>query len=323
MDQVWNLSISLTSPINNKCVYLLNLQSINDYLLLPENLYINEKRIFKSNLDELPLSSINRITSFLRIMPDFFIGGVQKGGTTSLYSAITQHPQIIPAKFKEVFFYGNDEQYKLGLSHYRQFFATNMYKSYRRLKAGKEVYTLDASTNTFENPKVPSRILKNNPKAKVIFIFRNPVDRTFSHYNMALKKGWELADLRNALDLEEKRLEIGRQISEKSGKYNFIYYRLGYKERSKYINSLKFWFNEFPRENILILSSEEFFKEPQKVFNEVCDFLALDKIQNVKFEKLNEGNGQAINPEIRAELANYFKSYNEEFYTLTGEKFNW
>jgi hypothetical protein len=264
-----------------------------------------------------------RATSFLRITPDFFIGGSQKGGTTSLYAALIQHPQIIPGKFKEVFYYGNSDNYKNGLSHYKQFFATSFHKKNKENKSGKRALTVDASTNTFESIEAPKRIWKDNPNAKIIFILRNPAERAYSHYKMSFKRKWDLTSFEKALELEEARIEEGKKQSVNYSGHNYAFQRLGYKSRGRYVTYLKNWYKEFPKENILVLNSESFFSDPQKAYNSICEFLKIETGIKVNFDKLNEGSGEKMEESTRIELINYFKPYNEELFTLLNTRYDW
>lgn len=287
------------------------------------DLLYNTKELYKSDLDLLNLSAFCRATSFLRITPDFFLGGAQKGGTTSLYAALTQHPQIIPGKFKEVFYYGNSDNYRKGLSHYKQFFATAYHKTVKQSNLSKRVLAIDASTNTFESTEAPKRILKDNPSAKVIFILRNPVERAYSHYKMSHKRGWDLASFEKALELEEARIEDGKKQSVNYSGHNYAFQRLGYKSRGLYVNYLKNWYKEFPKENILVVSSERFFANPQQVFDSICEFLWIETAVKVNFDKMNEGSGEKMDTKTRESLQNYFKPYNEELFTLLNTRYDW
>jgi hypothetical protein len=303
---------------------LLNLQKLKQKTVLMErsDLLYSTKNFYQPNSDLLNLSTICRLTSFLRITPDFFIGGVQKGGTTSLYAALIHHPQIIPGKFKEVYYYGNNANYSKGLAHYKQFFATSFYKKSLEKKSGKPAITLDATTNTFENKEAPERILKDNPNAKIIFILRDPVERAFSHYKMAKKKGWEKATFEQALELEEARIADGAERAKEFSGHNYAFQRLGYRSRSTYINSMTNWFYNFPKKNILVLNAESFFSDPQSNFDKVCDFLGIERTK-VRFEKLNEGSTEKMSEITRADLKNYFKPHNEELFKLLNTRYDW
>ena len=81
-----------------------------------EDLLYNPEKVYRLQMDYTP-PLICKLSSFLRTEPNFFIGGVQKGGTTSLYYSLIQHPQIIAAKTKETFYYGTAPHYQKGLSY--------------------------------------------------------------------------------------------------------------------------------------------------------------------------------------------------------------
>src|SRR5436305_2012500 len=67
-------------------------------------------------------------TSWMRLMPDFIIIGVQKGGTTSLYNYLVEHPGIAPIYIKEPHFF--DLYYSKGPAWYRSHFPTSLQKYY-------------------------------------------------------------------------------------------------------------------------------------------------------------------------------------------------
>lgn len=289
---------------------------------MPEDLLYKAEKVYRLKMDYTP-SLICKLTSFMRTQPDFFIGGVQKGGTTSLYYSLIQHPQIIAGKTKETFYYGTTPHYEKGLGYYKQFFGTGLQKSFKKMSVGKKVLTVDGSTNTFDSKEAPQRILKDNPDAKMIFIFRNPVDRAYSHYKMAVKLGWEQADFEKALELEEKRIADGTTHPLSVPNHNFAYQRLGYKARGLYAPTLKHWLKEFPEKNIFMTSSDEFFANPPVVFDNLCGFLGIETKVKVKFEKLNEGSSGKMNAQTQKYLQEYFKPHNEELFRLLNKKFDW
>ena len=77
-----------------------------------------------------------QLTSSLRLLPDFLIIGAQKGGTTSLYNYLIEHPNILAARKKEVHFF--DQHSQRGVSWYRSHFATTTHKQYlEQVQQGK------------------------------------------------------------------------------------------------------------------------------------------------------------------------------------------
>lgn len=289
---------------------------------MQNELFYDERLVFDKQ-EAIVSTPLARATSFLRVMPDFFVIGVQKGGTTSLYDSLLQHPQIIPSKTKEMFYYGNDSHYAKGIYYYKQFFATKIYKNFQSVKRKMRVYSVDASTDTFENWQAPSRILANNEEAKIILLFRNPVHRAFSHYKFSVKKGFESADFEKALELEEERIKTAQNNKLADKHYNYVFYSLGYRSRGIYCESVLNWIKTIPKNNIYINSSEEYFEHPKKVFYEISDFLGIKNCDAIKFNKLNEGSSEKMKPETFNYLNEFYKPYNEKLFKLINKNFNW
>ncbi len=137
-------------------------------------------------------------------LPDFIIIGAQKSGTTSLYSYLSQHPQLLPSIHKAVHFFdgGLDESadnFEKGEAWYRAHFQLRMHAHER---------TFEASPLYIFNPLAPKRIYDLVPEAKIIAVLRNPTERAISQYFH--EKGGKNRDplsIREALREEETRLK--------------------------------------------------------------------------------------------------------------------
>lgn len=283
---------------------------------MKNDLLYNSELVFTPDVDFIKPAAIWRLTSFLRIKPDFFIGGVQKGGTTSLYYALIQHPHILRSKNKEIFYYGSTAAYEKGPAYYKQFFGTVFYKKLNEIRFGKPMLCMDASTNTIDSKEAPHRIIKDNPKAKIIFILRDPTERAFSNYKMAVRLNWEYADFEKALELEDERIKNRPEN-------NYCYERLGYRSRGIYVNHLKNWYSVMKSENILVIGSEDFFLDPENEFNKITDFLGLERAKNINFEKQNVGKAEKMDPETKIKLNEFYKPYNEELFKFLNRRFDW
>src|SRR2546421_10257710 len=84
-----------------------------------------------------------QLTSSLRLLPDFVIIGAQKGGTTSLYSYLIEHPNIIAARMKEVHFF--DQHFHKGIDWYRGHFPMALQKYYMEQVQKKNIITGEGS----------------------------------------------------------------------------------------------------------------------------------------------------------------------------------
>jgi len=105
----------------------------------------------------------NRLTNYIRALPNFLIIGVPRGGTTSLFNYLIQHPLINPPLWKEVDFFGTN--FNKGIQWYKSFFPLRK----------KGYLTGEASPNYLYHKLAPRRISETIPKAKIIALLRNPV----------------------------------------------------------------------------------------------------------------------------------------------------
>src|SRR5690242_9212671 len=112
------------------------------------------------------LKTYREITSPIRLMPNFIIIGVQKGGTTSLYNYLIEHTNIVPASMKEVHFF--DRNYQKGPSWYRAHFPSFMHKYYAETLCRRHFLTGEASPYYLFHPHAPRRIAQLLPQVKLI-----------------------------------------------------------------------------------------------------------------------------------------------------------
>ncbi len=105
-------------------------------------------------------------------LPDFVIIGAHKGGTTSLYHLLTQHPHVERAPVKELHFFNRPKRFDKGIEWYRQCFPQP------RWKDGRRTITGEATPYYLFHPHAAERMAEAIPQARLIALLRNPVDRT-------------------------------------------------------------------------------------------------------------------------------------------------
>ena len=125
------------------------------------------------------------ITAPLRVLPDFFVIGVVRSGTTSLYHYLDEHPCITKSAYDELGFF--DDNYHLGLNWYRSMFPTKSHKEKIIKKFGKFL-TYDVTPFYIYNKISVERIFKAFPNSKIIAVLRNPIDRAYSNYFLGDQK---------------------------------------------------------------------------------------------------------------------------------------
>ena len=90
-----------------------------------------------------------------------------------------------------------------------------------------------------------------------------------------------------------------------------------------YIKFLEKWMTIFPKEQFLILKTEEFNINPVNVMQHILKFLDLPDYQIPDYQKLNIGSYPDIKDSIRQKLSNFFRPHNQKLEEYLGMKFNW
>jgi len=256
------------------------------------------------------------ITSPLRILPNFFVIGVVRSGTTSLFHYLNQHPNISGALYDELGYF--DDNYHLGVNWYKSLFPTIFTKKRIQKEHGKFL-SFDDTPFYVYNPQVVRRIHENFPNAKMILLLRNPIDRAYSNYNLPnfTKLTFEEIiqneiDEINNIDLDSK---------DESYLVNDFYEKI--LPRGLYAKQLEYWYKIFPKEKIFIQSSEEFANNTHDVLNEIFDFLGIKQVKIPDITKQNVRKIPPMKQNTRDYLIEFFKPYNESLYKLINKKFNW
>jgi len=265
------------------------------------------------------------LTGFLHVFPDFLIIGFPKCGTTSIFEYLIQHPCVYPPKGKEIDYF--DRLYNYGINWYRASFPLRIQKYFLKKFLGKNILTGDATPRYADHPYAIQRIKEIIPDVKLIILLRNPIDRAFSHYNMNRRNKWEhLSSFEDAIKNEKNRIKGRYEKMKKNPAYfSWDYDLYGYLEHGLYVDKLKRCMEVFPREQFLIIQSEEFLSDPSKVYNQVLKFLGLPKWELAEYKqyKKNPTNILPIAPEHRKQLVEYFSPHNQRLYEFLGTDFHW
>ncbi|MFX1501113.1 MAG: sulfotransferase [Promethearchaeota archaeon] len=263
------------------------------------------------------------ITSPCRVLPDFIIIGASRSGTTSFYNYLIDHPYIEPAVYKEVRFFW--AYFNRGVNYYKKFFPTVFHKIYHKYVLRKGFLTFETSPYYMYHPHAVKRIYSMLPNVKLIIILRNPIDRAFSQYNGMVSSGYEKLTFEEAIKIEEKRLEGElEKIINNEFYYSFNHRQLSYLTSGIYIDQIKKIREFFPKEQILIINSEEFFNNPPKILKEVFKFLNIPDHRIREYKKYHSKTlNKKINAKTRNYLIDYFKLYNQQLYKYLGRAFDW
>ena len=267
---------------------------------------------------------IRNVTSFMRIIPRFIIIGVTRGGTTSLYNYLTDHPCIMPPVWNEIGFF--DQNFHRGINWYKSHFPFKLSKYHLEKKFRKDFTTGDATPVYINHPEAPLRIKKTIPNVKLIVLLRNPVERAYSQFHNATRLGREKGTFEEAVnELIEEREKIEKEnLLSNSKNYKKIYHSRAYLSNGIYIDQIKLWFENFSKNQILVIKSEDMYADPPSVVSKTFDFLDLPKWDLKEYKKYNFlGYEKEMQIETRKKLIEFFKPHNEKLYDYLGKNFDW
>jgi hypothetical protein len=196
-----------------------------------------------------------------------------KAGTTSLHEYLHQHPQIFMSRYKEPQYFcphrlpngllwgeGNPHP-EPGIDWYLKLFAD----------AGDALYAGESTTNYTKMPVIDccaARIYRFNPEARLIYLMRDPVERTISHY------WWEVTGRREVLPP----LRAIRRDPQ-------------YTAYSHYSYQLKPYLDLFGRDRIFLLTLEEIQARPREVFHRLFQWLGVvDTFVPDTSQRVNQGS---------------------------------
>ncbi len=219
--------------------------------------------------------------------PNFFIIGAAKSGTTTLYDYLDNHKNIYLSPIKEPNYFSSDikvDQFSISYRNNtvldtKSYFSNNDlpelqvtfirdFEEYKTLfkDVTDELAIGEASTSYLYSGKAAQNIYEFNQGSKIIAILRNPIERAFSHYLMALRYGFTHQNFRKAVESDINKNKKGWGISE-------LFIELGL-----YYQQLKRYYDIFPHNNIRIYLFEDLVKNPQFVINDCCKFLGVKSV---------------------------------------------
>jgi hypothetical protein len=207
--------------------------------------------------------------------PDFLIVGTMKSGTSTLADHLREHPRVwLPER--EVHYFDNDEKFARGAAYYER----ELWQGYPG--NATDSVLLGEKTPTYSyRPEVAERIFALTETVRLIWIFREPVARTFSNYLHRRKQGQELASFRRAVFDEARRLRTDRYC--------------GYVKRSQYAEQVRRFLEFFPKEQMHFLLFEDLVATPEHELLSVTRFLGLSP-QHAKLEQ--KASNQTVVPRV-------------------------
>ena len=253
-----------------------------------------------------------RLTARWRGLPDFLVVGAQKSGTTALYTYLRWHPEILGPFWKEVSFF--DRHWAKGEAWYR---------GQLPLRSDGKVVG-EASPSYLFHPLAPARVFSVVPDAKLVVLVREPGDRAYSQYQHAVALGREPLSFEDALGAEDERLEgeVERLRSDPQA-FSFAWWNHTYVSRGLYADQLERWFELFPREHVLTLTTEELGERPAETYATVLSFLGAPPHALDAYPRVFDRDYPPMRDETRRALTARFAEPNRRLEELLGRPLGW
>lgn len=218
-------------------------------------------------------------TAALRL-PNMFIAGAQKCGTSTLHAWLAAHPQCAMSQPKEPMFF-NRSSCESDLRAYSKIFPTS-----------ETAIIGEASTTYLSMTDVPARIASTlGHDIKFIFLLRNPVQRAVSSYWHMAKRFHDSRRIEDVLITGKEtlaaacntenenilRAESAKKIvtEEYEASLGDRYWSYRYLRNSDYVADLQRFESTFGRKNLLVLLTEELSTNPQHVVQQIAKFLGI------------------------------------------------
>lgn len=257
-------------------------------------------------------------------LPDFYIIGAQKSGTSSLYDCLGQHPGIIRRIHKEIHFFNEPTRRNLGLDFYQAHFTTQS----KRQKIAQQLgyQPLEGEATPFViHPWLPQWVYEATPQAKLILIARNPVDRALSHYYHNQTRGRETLEFEAAINSEQTRINQDFQRLVRDPNHSGAEYLCySYLTRGYYAEQLERWLKFFAPDQICVVAFESFIQDQKTIVAQIFQFLNLPEFTITTTHRSNPGRYEKkLDPKFRQRLLDHFQPHNERFFDMIAQKFTW
>ena len=286
--------------------------------------YTSLKRFLRDEVAFLP----RRLGSADRALPDYLILGAMKCGTTSLLFFLNQHPQILASYKKEVRYF--DNHFQREEAWYRAHFPRIAALRASERAGRSRSITGEATPDYLFHPRVPRLLRETVPEARLVAILRNPIERAFSHYNHNRRaegkfgKDREPLTFLKALEAEDERLAGGRErMLTDPGFNDRPYLRYSYKRRGVYVDQLVRYAELYGKERLLVLRSEDFYDDPQSVYDTTTDFLGVDRYRVPSLAAKNVNRYSNMDPHARDHLERFFAPHNQHLGEFLGRDMQW
>ena len=212
---------------------------------------------------------------------DFAICGAQRAGTSGLYYYLNQHPEICMGRTQD----GSDEPKFFDIDNLFLFLNTQTYRvsyskyhsTYFKPKPSERLIGTNGAIYMYWQDSM-RRIYHYNPKIKLVAILRNPVDRAYSHWNLERNRKNETLPFLDAIQNERERAKEALPYQHR------VY---SYLDRGFYVEQIRRIWRFFPKEQLLIIKTDDLRNDLLTTVNKVLTFLNIELFETMEQKIVN------------------------------------
>jgi hypothetical protein len=212
------------------------------------------------------------------VSPNFFIVGAPKCGTTALYRYLRPHPGVFMPKIKEPHFFARD------LDSYPRIKSLEDYRGLFMSARPEHLAVGEASVYYLRSTVALANIRAFNPEARIIAMFRNPVEMVYSlHSQLLFMREENEPEFERAWRLQERRRQ-GLDLPPRVRSPQLVQYA----EIGRFGTQVQRVLASFPADQVKLILYDEFAASPRVVYDDVLAFLDLPHDGRSEFPRINE-----------------------------------
>jgi len=277
------------------------------------------------------------VSAVRRTMPQVYLLGATRCGTTLMYELFKKHPNFIPPFIdtRQLFFLQDLPNFKAhdftgivkvlydmlygrynGAASYRKFFPLKGEMNAIEKSTGCKAITGDFTSIYLYCREAAQRIRAITPDARLIIMLRDPVKRAYSEYCFMVT--------RTSLEKRSFEAAVADELNNR-GKGN--YFIDNYVRKGIYEPHVRIYNELFNKEQIMVIRSEDFFADPVNLANKVLAFTGLPpvKIDGDLNDLQRNGNFyvKRLKDDTRAMLKEYYRPHNQKLFEYLGVDMQW
>lgn len=258
-----------------------------------------------------------------RVLPELVLVGAQRGGTTALTEALYRLPITDrPRRGKGSHYFSYN--YYRGWEWFQAQFPSQAWADRVEKKHGRPMFCFDACPYYLFHPFAIERMAQALPDAKLMIMLRDPVRRAESHFHHSVSHGHEDLTFAEALMQETTRLAgEDEKMRDDWSYWSHSHEHHSYASKGMYADQIERLLTFYPREKVLILQSEAFYRDPNTELAKVTSWLGLPDVELATQDKRNSHEYKKMDGEVRDQLIQLYREPNNRLYRLLGEQYDW